>query len=509
MHPHNNDFTQGDWPIVIENNTNDTSSGGGYYNYLSNLTIIAIPKYGYHFTMWSDGDTNNPRIITVTQDTSITSIFAKNQYTVTAVSSDTSLGIVTGGGTYDYLDVATLTATCTVEHYHFKGWWNPSLPDYGIWEVNPINITVSEDSYWEAVFELNWNLIRYYDSYYHTDIWLGGGKIHSWSDEYDGGTSDAGSSFPYGSIVTLEAIPNEGYHFGEWENGSQDPIESLVLTGDTTVGVVFVPDSHPEICMVSVQNNRNVLMWTKEDIPLVEYNIFREGVTSGDYDLIATVPYDSLSVWVDEESSPMSRSYRYKISATDIYGVESEESEVHKTMHLTISRGVGNNWNLVWTPYEGATYSSYQIYRGSNADNVELIDQFSSNGNTTYTDYNVNLDNVYYQVAIIKDEPCYDTKSTKIIRSNIATNDEIDIVVLESRNTEIELFPNPADDNVIITSKEKILKLELIDMSGRMVQTIYSNDTTIQIPLVDIASGSYMLRITTTDGTAIKKLIIK
>lgn len=40
-----------------------------------NLELSAIPDYGYHFTQWSDGNTDNPRIIELTQDTTFTAEF--------------------------------------------------------------------------------------------------------------------------------------------------------------------------------------------------------------------------------------------------------------------------------------------------------------------------------------------------------------------------------------------------------------------------------------------------
>lgn len=103
-------------------------------------------------------------------------------------------------------------------------------------------------------------------------------------------------------------------------------------------------------------------------------------------------------------------------------------------MLLLISQGQGNSWMLSWTPYEGATYSSYQIYRGSNPYDIELIDQFAADGNVSYADYDVDMDTVYYQVAILKDEPCYDAKSLNIIRSNIATNGTMPVGIEDVRD---------------------------------------------------------------------------
>ena len=40
------------------------------------MQLIAIPDYGYHFTQWSDGNTDNPRVFVLTQDTAFTAEFA-------------------------------------------------------------------------------------------------------------------------------------------------------------------------------------------------------------------------------------------------------------------------------------------------------------------------------------------------------------------------------------------------------------------------------------------------
>ena len=40
------------------------------------IVIIAVSNYGYHFTQWSDGNTDNPRTITLASDTTFTAEFA-------------------------------------------------------------------------------------------------------------------------------------------------------------------------------------------------------------------------------------------------------------------------------------------------------------------------------------------------------------------------------------------------------------------------------------------------
>lgn len=53
-----------------------TVAGGGTYAEGSEATITATPLAACHFNSWNDGNTDNPRTITVTQDTTFIALFA-------------------------------------------------------------------------------------------------------------------------------------------------------------------------------------------------------------------------------------------------------------------------------------------------------------------------------------------------------------------------------------------------------------------------------------------------
>ena len=167
------------------------------------------------------------------------------------------------------------------------------------------------------------------------------------------GTVTGTNDYAYGATVTVEATAADGYYFVRWADGSTANPATFVCTGDTTVTAIFSDVVTPELCMVSVQNDRNVLLWEREDKPIVSYTVYREGTVSGEYDAITTITYAQAGEWTDNDSRPSSRSYRYRLTATDTCGNESEAGGIHKTMHLTISQGIGNSWNLVWTEYQG------------------------------------------------------------------------------------------------------------------------------------------------------------
>ena len=77
------------------------------------LTLTATANVGYSFEKWSDGNTDNPREITLTEDISITAIFkqdASTQLTETNVETKVQkvlrngqVFILRNGNTYDLI----------------------------------------------------------------------------------------------------------------------------------------------------------------------------------------------------------------------------------------------------------------------------------------------------------------------------------------------------------------------------------------------------------------------
>ena len=72
-------FTANQYTItVIVNETKaGYAMGGGTYDYGKTVTIEAVPATGYRFVEWNDGNTDNPRTITVTENMTFTARFEK------------------------------------------------------------------------------------------------------------------------------------------------------------------------------------------------------------------------------------------------------------------------------------------------------------------------------------------------------------------------------------------------------------------------------------------------
>jgi len=145
----------------------------------------------------------------------------------------------------------------------------------------------------------------------------------------------------------------------------------------------------PVICMVTLDSftQKNMVIWERQQgHATAYYNIFRESTSAGVYEKIGSVPFDSLPVFIDYGASPRKQAYRYRITAVDSNANESAQSPVHKTIHLTASQGSANEHHLIWTPYEGKTFSTYYIYRGKQPNKMMLIDSIASSL-TSYSDF--------------------------------------------------------------------------------------------------------------------------
>ena len=296
---------------------------------------------------------------------------------------------------------------------------------------------------------------------------------------------------PYGSTVTLTAIAEDGYHFGVWSNGTMDNPYTLTVTSDTTVTAFFTANLLPELCMVGVSDWRNQLIWEPLEAPCTAYRLYRESDMAGVYELMAGVPYDSATTFIDSTSRPMTRSYRYRISGVDPYGREGVQRPEHKTMHLTISQGIGNNWNLVWTEYEGAEYTTYIIYRGTSQNDLQQIDVMPAGGDTTYTDAEAPAGEVYYQVGVMMSSPCNPAKSATISLSNIATNGTVGIAAVGSLGTNVRVY---AVDGRIVVEGAEGRGVSAYDVMGREVQTARS-----------LPAGVYLVKV---EGLPARKVVV-
>jgi predicted outer membrane repeat protein len=77
----------------------------------------------------------------------------------------------------------------------------------------------------------------------------------------------------------------------------------------------------------------------------------------------------------------------------------------------------------------------------------------------------------------------------------------------ETQNTfSVDIYPNPAINDLTIEMKQKS-EIEISNMKGQIIKTIYSNDIQTTIDIGNLSSGVYIIKAKTDKGIAIKKFI--
>ena len=291
------------------------------------------------------------------------------------------------------------------------------------------------------------------------------------------------------------------------------------------VAVSAISLNKPSINYVGInESNKNILLWTKPVSGKIDsFNIYRETNVTNSFAKIGAVAYESAPSFVDASSMPDVQSNKYKISILDMCGNETALSDQHKTMHLSINKGINTIWNLIWEAYEGFPISTYNIYRGTTKDNIQIIGSLSGS-NTQFTDYTAPTGYVYYQIEAIssgassipqnKQNSRSEVELNYSSRSNVATNNSCEngLNQLKDISGMIVLYPNPASDKVtmiIDINEMNGMKLQIYNLIGSLVaeQDLFENRQNIDISM--LSNGVYILSVSSDKFTGNQRLIIQ
>jgi len=286
--------------------------------------------------------------------------------------------------------------------------------------------------------------------------------------------------------------------------------------------VAITPMTNPEIGIVGIIDNKNRVIWNKQvSTGISSFNIYKETTMSDVYEKVGNVSYDSLSVFIDNQSNPDVKSNKYKISILDKSGLESPQSNAHKTMHLSLNKGQNNAWNLIWEPYQGFNVLTYNIYRGTSANSLNFLDA-TSGSSTQYSDFTASTGDVYYQLEVISPTLINPTKAPASIqkskqsgtstlisynssRSNIATNTLSAINELTGNNKQINIYPNPVKDHLRIDF-DGGSTFEILNLMG---QVVYNGDLTknVIVQASSFSAGVYMIKFKSGNKFEYRKIL--
>ena len=343
----------------------------------NSVTIEATPTSCYRFKQWSDGNTDNPRTLTLTRDIALTAEFqALKYYTVNISGSYLS-------GSYEY-EIERCSTSWT-EFYNQSSlqltmregtsitFSDAYMGDCGNWsgwsdgvterertivitsdttissrfdtETYSVSITAGEGGYLE-----NGNIEREFNEcnrdWIYTCAYANDGYYFvGWSD---GNTSNcidiypdtdinlvaqfapkkqvqlllgvdnasrnmgsvSGSGIYYsGDYVTITATPNVGYHFVEWSDGNGDATRELYLQSDTTLFATFALGEYGGKCgenLYWTYGDNTITITGSGDMNLEEYPAWRNYYYDWCYNVTAVQFPDGITSIDDYAFSEMS-----------------------------------------------------------------------------------------------------------------------------------------------------------------------------------------------------------
>ena len=186
-----------------------TVTGGGSFVYGSTDTLTATANDQYIFVGWSDFNTDNPRVITVTSDSVLTAYFIPEDIEI--ISDDTLTGSVNvhiPGGHLSPTSPIVITAV-PEPHYHFVSWSDGNTD-------NPRTILPIQAVGLTAIFAID----------QHTVTVL--------SNDDNMGMVDGSATVDYGSVIQISATAHTGYTFISWNDGNTENPRYITVECDTT-----------------------------------------------------------------------------------------------------------------------------------------------------------------------------------------------------------------------------------------------------------------------------------
>ncbi len=194
------------------------------YSHGEQVTLEAAPDTGYNFTNWSGhaSGSANPITVIMDADKSVTANFAANTYTLNTIAQDGSVNRNPDKASYNYGETVTLQAVPNTG-YHFVDWTGAVTGS-----TNPATVVMDADKSVTANFAVNT---------YTLSTTAQNGSVTKNPDK---------ASYSHGETVTLQAVPNVGYHFANWTGaatGSSNPV-AIVMDDDKSVTAAFAINTH-------------------------------------------------------------------------------------------------------------------------------------------------------------------------------------------------------------------------------------------------------------------------
>jgi len=469
-----------------------TVQGGGTYNQGQSCTVTATANNGYTFNNWTENgnvvSNNASYTFNVTGNRTLVANFQAQTYTINAVASPNYGGTVTGGGTFNYGQTCTLTAT-PATGYAFVRWTKNGTQV----STNAIyTFTVTESATYQAHFELQ--------SF----------TITATANPTNGGTVTGGGTYNYNQSCTLEATPNSGYIFVNWTKNGTQVSTNATYTFTVTESASYVANFQEFTCEAPSNVTAHAISYTDiyinwDEVPSANaYDIYRNGTR------IAT-DYPYVGSYYDTEL-PYGE-YCYTIVAKCGLGDSDPSEEACDVLNIPCNApanftaeyiyenetdfGVSLHWTSVAPIYP----EYFHLYRMRNTTEYELIADLQPEGSTySYFD---NTETGSYSYMLTAE---YHFDGQVCVSDPVYASCEVTNV--NETSCAVSLFPNPTKGEITLEG-EGIQSVRIVNAFGQTVYNAKVEGNQARIDLSQMAKGVYMMHIEAEGVQAVRKIVVE
>lgn len=187
------------------------------------MVLYAHPMAGYTFAQWSDGNTENPRIVTVTSDVSYTAEFVATPISTTYDVTVYADGCATPKVISVIEDEQILLNAHAKSGYVFSQWSDGNTD-------NPRMVTITEDVTFRALFEVS--------TAPNPD------GVYTFTVNAENCSTSLSQNFSQGTEVKLYAEPIDCNYFVRWSDGNTDNPRTVIVEGNATYTAEFSPNQY-------------------------------------------------------------------------------------------------------------------------------------------------------------------------------------------------------------------------------------------------------------------------
>lgn len=244
--------------------------GGGVYCAGDTVTAVAVPLSGYQFMRWSDGGSINPRTFVIQHDTGFNAIFVASDSVYvhdTTIIRDTTI-------LYKYVHDTTIVHDTTLVYcyihdttvMHDTAYIYRYIHDTTILHdtsylykyVHDTTIIVDTAYIYKYVYDTTFvydttyinNYIHdtttvydtiYINNYIHDTLWkdLNQYVFDIQPNNPQWGTTVGSGTYTENLTIGIAAIPNEGFRFVSWGDGSTENPRHLIVTDNVALSAIF------------------------------------------------------------------------------------------------------------------------------------------------------------------------------------------------------------------------------------------------------------------------------